>query len=203
LSGKSGEVMSEFSPVTVVRDRIGTVLVVIASAASLFVAAVLMSADIQNAKALRATKAQATSVTTTGTLLGKNALDGSDWAPADDKKQLTVLFGVAETGRPGNMQFWRDVASRSWKDAPEFQFVGLCLGKQSCSLPPGDETRLTLLTSMDPLQVHALVVNSQQGRAFVFRGSQAVGMLPVQGNSQNFAEKLAEISRSTAKERGT
>jgi hypothetical protein len=115
----------------------------------------------------------------------------------EDKRHLVVLFGVAEEGATGDMEYWRDVASHSQSIVPDIQFVGFCAGGGACRLPPAATAQFTLLKSMDPLQTHALISGARQHRAYVFRGLQSLGMVLVVADREAFASQIADLSRST------
>jgi hypothetical protein len=179
--------------------------VAITAVAMMISAAVVLELARTNkfyAQELRESRFRASIIPASGKLAGLNALDGSEWVIEDDKRHLVVLFGVAEEGAAGDMEYWRDVASRSQSIVPDIQFVGFCAGGGACGLPPAAATQFTLLKSMDPLQTHALINGARQHRAFVFRGSQSLGMVLVIADREAFALQIAELSRSTTREGG-
>jgi hypothetical protein len=160
---------------------------------SIVVLAVLVSINAIDIQKLRATRVLATLVPASGTLLGQNAdaLQSSEWVPSEDPKQVVVLFGIAESGQTGGMEFWREVVARSHQATPSIRFVGLCLARSACSQQNDDH--FTLLRLMDPLQTHALAVASRRGQAFIYRGKQPEGTLPIRADQQAFVLELTRI----------
>lgn len=191
--------MSTTSGESALGSRLGTVVTAVAILFSIAVMVVLVSTDVLYARQLRANRTLASIVPAAGTLVGQNALDGSEWVPAKDGKQVVLLFGITEAGQAGDMEFWRDIASRSREAIPDIQFVGLCLTEPACRLANGSTNLLTLLKSMDPVQTHALATGIKQGQAFVFRGPEAVGMLPIKTDRQAFSAQIASLFRPKAK----
>ena len=166
---------------------------------SMVTAVGLVFTDAATVQRLRATQRFTTESPPSGSLSGRNASDGSEWAPRESGEQAVVLFVVGAAGRNGDVEFWRDVAARGIADAPGSQFVGLCAAGKSCSLPAGAESVLTLLTAMDPVQVHALSMAAIQGLALVYRGAE-LKRVHIQGDRQALAAELVGIDR--ADERG-
>jgi hypothetical protein len=180
---------------TAVDGKRGAVMITALSIlASMVAMLVLVSVDVAQAKKLRRSEVPGSPVSATGKLLGWNARDGSEWAPRQDMSQAGILFGVAQAGQIGDMQFWRDVALRTRAAAPEVQFVGFCASRGGCS-PSMEEDLVVLLSAMDPLQVHALRVGVREGLAFPFRGSQVLGALPIQADKAAFATTIARIAK--------
>lgn len=158
------------SSVTLVRDRFGALATVIALAVSLVVAVMLVFADVATAERLRDMRAFVSEAPPSGQLRGQDALSGSEWSPRSGTDHAVIMFGLAPAGQVGDAEFWRDVAARSLVIAPRTEFVGVCPRGESCVLPPGSDEELTLLSSMDPVQMRALAISARNGRALVYRG---------------------------------
>ena len=164
-----------------------------------------LSLHLASAQQLRAKQTRGTMVPASGKLLGQNALDDGEWAPRDGKNRIVVLFGLAVPGQVGDLEFWREVASRSVAEEPTLQFVGLCADAATCKVPPGAEGVLTLLKSMDPAQTHAVMTAARQGKAFAFRGQQLDETLSMRvlKDRRDFATKIAGLSSGKTKVGGS
>lgn len=180
----------------------GAAITAVAMMISAVVVAGLVRTNMFYTQELRESRFRASIVPASGKLAGLNALDGSEWVVEDDMQHLVVLFGVAGEGAIGDMEYWRDVASRSQSIVPDIQFVGFCAGGGNCGLPPAAAAQFTLLQSMDPLQTHALMTGARQHRAYIFRGSQSLGMVLVVPNREAFAAQIVGLSRSATREGG-
>lgn len=177
------------------RGRLDAALRAVAILVSLAVAVVLVRTDIAYFQRLDKARILATLVPASGKLAGLSALDGSEWTAPDGMQNAGVLFGVAAAGEAGDMAYWTEVAARSRKTAPDLQFVGFCPTGVDCRQQPGAmEASLTLLRSMDPVQVHALTIGARQGRAFVFRGTRVLGMLPLTTDKLAFARNVSRLA---------
>lgn len=172
-----------------------TVLVMVALAMSLVVVAALLRVNMFQSLELDQSRFRASIVPASGQLAGIAALDGSEWVAKDDRQHLLVLFGVAAAGKVGDLEYWLDVASRSQSVTSDIQFVGLCVSSDVCGASPGSTARVVLLTSMDPLQTHALATGARQRRAYIFSGTQARGMVLVPADKAGFAAQIVDLSR--------
>ena len=173
-------------------DTLGTLVLLAALAMSGFVAVGLISADVTSARQLRATRLLASETPSAGTLRGQNAIDSSEWVPKssqDDKGKL-VLFTVAEPGKKWDVAFWLDVATQVRSKEPDAEYVGFCVAGRTCSLPPGAEGVLTLVTSMDPAQIHGLALAARQERMLVYRGTGLQTMLAILTSSKGTASNI-------------
>lgn len=125
-----------------------------------------------------------------GALVGYNALDGSEWVALEGERRRVVLFGISQDGETGDAEFWRDVASHSLAAMPDIQYVGLCLKGGPCKSSPGAEGMLTLLSAMDPVQMHALAIASRQRRFLLYRASGLHSVMPIQSDRQALAADI-------------
>jgi hypothetical protein len=183
--------------------RFGHAIAVVAILLGVSIAATLAVMDVSYAQKVREQRERASrrpAITAPGgKLLGQNLLDGSEWTQIDDGR--FVLFSVAETGQPGDLQFWYDVVSDAQVAAPTVQFVGLCTTGRSCSPPPRAQTQLTLLSSASPTLVHALATAASQGKAFLGRDTRVQTTIQIQ-ERQAFVNQIAVQSRAQQKVRG-
>jgi len=191
--------MSESGTERAAGGKLGIAIAAFAILVSLAVTAVLVPLDLMSMQQLRVSRALASEVPPAGKLLGRNALDDSEWAPPEGRERTMVVFGLSEPGRPGDMDFWHDIVLRTRDVAPDVQFVGLCVTAGPCTLPPGTLAPFALLEAMDPLQTHALATATRRGQAFVYRGSRVLGTLPIQADKQAFGKQIADLSRRLAK----
>ncbi len=121
----------------------------------------------------------------------------------DDNQRMVVLFGVAEAGMIGDIEYWLDVASRSRSISPDIQFVGFCAGAELVACHPLPAAQVTLLKSMDPLQTHALTTGARQRRAYIFqRLATSAGWCWVPADKKALAAQLAALFRQTIEKGG-
>jgi hypothetical protein len=191
--------MNEIAAEKVESEKLSAVVTVVAFLVSMFVAAGLIFVDIASAQQVRRSKRAVTDVPASGTLRGQSALDESEWVAQADQDVQTVLFSVAPAGQTGDVEFWRDVASRSKEASPRTQFVGLCGADSTCSLPPRPVGNLTLLSSMDPLQVRAVAVAARQELIHIHRGLHAKRLIPLQSDRSALAARIIGLSREQLK----
>jgi len=184
-------------------DKLGTVITSVAIAISLAVSAWLVSVNLASAQRLQAKWDVGTTVSPSGSLLGISALDESEWAPKDDQERSIVLFGIADPGDIGDIEFWRNIASHAQATAPETEFVGLCDSHVQCRLPPDADGLLTLLKSMDPAQVHALKKAAEQRQAFFYRGQVHQKTVSIKEGREAVVEEIASLSRQALETEGT
>lgn len=165
---------------------------------SIAVAIVIILLNVSLARQVSANRAMATTVPAAGSLSGRRVADDGDWAPIEDSPDITVLFAVAEQGRVGDLNFWKDIAARTEKTA-QIQYVGLCAKDVSCDDSTPSADRLILLKSMDPLQTYALVSGARRPDAFVFLGARSVGRMPIQADRSAFASTISSLAEATSK----
>jgi hypothetical protein len=185
--------MSEPSDAKVLESRRDALVTVVVTAISVLVMVVLASTNMKLRQKVLEARILATLVPASGAMAGKNARDESEWEIPQGNELISVVFGVAEHGRTGDLEYWNDVLLRSRHIAPNVQFIGLCMANAICTAPPGSEALLTLLKSMDPLQTHALTVAARENRAFIFRGLRPEGALLIRPDRQEFTTQLAAI----------
>lgn len=174
-------------------DKLSVLSMAAALAVSVLVAVILVLVGAASMQRLRMTRAVVLEAPPSGTLLGRNALDGSEWAPRSSENHTVIMFNIAPAGKIGDIEFWRDVASLTHLAAPGFEFVGVCSRRELCSLPPDTNGVLTLLSSMDPVQMRALAVVTNNGRFNAYMGS-FQRSLAVHGDKRALADEIASIS---------
>lgn len=147
-------------------------------------------------------KLLATLVPPAGSLSGRAALDGADWHAGVDDKRFLVLFGVAEDGEPGDVEYWYEVVKQTTGIAPEIQFAGLCVTNERCGVTRTADGRIAFLQSMDLLQTHALSVALREHRAFLFRGQKPDGAVLIHKDASAFAASLTTVVNRKLREGG-
>jgi hypothetical protein len=179
------------------QDKVGAAAISIALLVSMFATAALAYVDTSSFIQLTRSRQYATDVPQSGVLLGHNALDHLEWVPAKEGK--VALFSVAAPGKLGDIEFWRDIALRTRTAAPDVRFVGVCATHESCGLSEGSEGALTLLTSMDPVQMRAVAMAARRGGALLYLGATLYGQPTIKGDRQAFADDIASTFNRPAR----
>lgn len=180
--------MAAASPADGTGDRLGVLVTAVALAASLCVAAMLLSADVRAVAKLRGARAAATVSVPVGTLSGWNPVTESEWAPLPAYK--LVLFGNGHAAQPVDIGFWSDVASRANHLSPGIEFVVLCTPGAECRLPEGGSANLTLLSAMDPTQMRALAMHARRGEAIIHSAAGGRTSLVAGSSSEALAAEI-------------
>lgn len=165
---------------------------------SLAVAALLVTVDIGLAQKVHSERVRASrTVVPNERPIGQKFEDGLEWVAPEDEQIVLVLFSLTDSGSIGDLQFWRDVATRSREVAPDTQFVGLCLAGRTCEPLSEPERNLTLLKLMSPAITHVLLTSASKGSAFVYRGSSVRRVTVVERDghdTQAYARRIAALS---------
>lgn len=132
-----------------------------------------------------------------GSLTGYNALDNSEWSSAMSaaEEQHVVLFVVRQATAAADVEFWRDVAFMSQELMADLQFVGVCDKGNGCRVPAAPYIPVTILSAMDPYQMHALATAKRQGLALLYRGSVLAATLSVTKDHRGLAEQIAHVAK--------
>lgn len=160
----------------------------------------LASASSTASRQLKMNREFATQAPLTGGLAGRVALDGATWAPAEGEARSLVLFGAAADGLLGDISFWQDVASLASVESPSIKFVGLCAVVTGCRSPSHHSSVITILSSMDPAQVHALARISERDMAYVYGADGFQSVISIHADKRVLAREIAEaMSRKGVK----
>lgn len=171
-------------------DKFVAMITVVALVISSVTAVVVVSADVMQWKYVRSNRDFVTIASPSGRLAGYNAQDGTEWSVPDGSDATLVLFMVGAAGSAGDLSYWSDVVASSRAAGASIQFVGFCASAIPCEPPSRSEAALTLLTAMDPSQVHGLAKAARRGQVLVYRGQALQTMLQLRSDKESFAREI-------------
>jgi hypothetical protein len=136
-----------------------------------------------------------------GSLQGRNARDGTDWAAASPAldgtaAQYVVLFGATGREQAAGVEFWNDVLQQTRESVPDIQFAALCT-TEKCRHPGPGGSSVAILSSMDPLQMHALSLASRKGAALVYHGNVLQAVIQIHGDAKELARDISTAVSKT------
>ena len=181
----------------VTRKESPTALTVAVLALLIFAGVRIASVDAEIGRQVQSLRETVTLVPGESRLLGFDAHENTEWAPADieNEVQHVVLFPVSASTAAREVTFWEGVSSiLSQKVDSDVQFVGVCDQGMVCTERLSIEDT-TILSFMDPNTMHSVSIARSQGRALLYvvlEGRAIAASIEVLGDQQAIAEDLSK-----------
>lgn len=134
-----------------------------------------------------------------GDIVGRTALDHSDWRLDDPERSAVIFFPLANSTAVSDLPFWTNIAGQSVGLFPGVQFVGVCdVGDVgSCGALHAGDSIATILSFMSPLQMHSLSIAKRNNQALLYRAP-LVTAIPLSDDEQTIVAEVARTLTSGA-----
>jgi hypothetical protein len=150
-------------------------------------AARLLAIDLTLIREAKRLDARAAKIPTYASLVGLRT-DGTEWNGNTGKGRQIVLFPV--TTPAIDLEFWRRVETLSRDTKPPLEFVGVCAVTAECAAHR--QQNVTLLSFMDPYQMHVVAIARRRQVALVYRDRSLRATLPIGSDPLTLSRELTE-----------
>jgi hypothetical protein len=172
-------------------DR-GTLVTVVTSVLLTLTAVRLVQANLASWSERQATSRNAANIARFGSLSGVTT-HGDTWSIDETTNENTLLYSVSTATTEHDLAFWRDVASRSRRTLSDLRFVGVCDKGHGCQVNEA-VAGFTVLSFMDPYQMHILANARRQHRAILYHGTRFVSAIALQPDPAMVADRIVSAA---------